>query len=240
MHRRLTLSLLLLTLIGAGLFSSHRSPTAFLPTTDVPLFAQGYSFTNPAAYWVPPGACNTAVSGNATGTQGLTVAGGSNLPVVQAQTSVTGTNTHTYICNISPPYTLITTDSGFTITDAVFFYAPESALATQAATLASGTMNSAVVFSAITYPTSAASETPSTVTPVRADAGTLTITPVVASFNVSTVTAGSFYSVKFTPSTPIVWKTDLKQLLLTVTLQLSTALATKTNSPGVLVHFSGQ
>lgn len=222
-----------------GIVAALVAAVLLMPPVAVHPSAQGYSFTNPQAYWVPPGNCNSTVSGNSTGTQGLTTAGASATPVVQAQTSATGTNTHTYICNITPPYYLVTSGNGFEITDAVFMYAAENQLGTQSATLASGTMNSSMVFGRITYPTAAASETPSTVTPVRADSGTLTITPVVGSFNVTTTTAGSFYSVKFTPASPITFVTDLRQLLLTVTLQALANTPTITNSPGVLVHFRG-
>ena len=107
------------------------------------VFAQGYSNTNPYAYFVPPGACNSTVSANSTGTQGLTTSGASTMPVVAAQTSATGaTNTHTFICNISPPYAIITTGNGIGITDAVFFYGVSAGGgigSAQVATLASGT-----------------------------------------------------------------------------------------------------
>src|ERR1051325_8318025 len=53
--------------------------------------------------FLPPSACYSAVSGNGTGTNGYTTAGTSLTPVIQAQTSATGTNTHTYICTISLP-----------------------------------------------------------------------------------------------------------------------------------------
>ena len=215
-----------------------------LPLTDhvtPPLLAQGYSNTNAYAYWVPPGACNSTVSGNSTGTNGLTTTGASTMPVIQTQTSATGTNTATFICNITPPNTIVTSGNGILITDAVFMYSPQSFLGTQSATLASGTMNSSTVFSYVAYPTPAASETASTVTPVRADSGTLTITPVVASANVNTLTAGAFYSVMFTPASgTLPFKTDLRQLLLTVTLQQTADTATVINSSGVLVHFRGQ
>jgi len=206
----------------------------------LPAFAQGYSNTNPYVYWVPPGACNRAVSGTPTGTQGLTVSGASNTPVVQNQTSA-GASTFTFICNITPPNTIITTGNGIVITDAVFMYAPTTAgLGTQSAVLASGTLNSSIVFSYIAYPTPASGESASTVTPVRADSGTMTITPTAATFNVNTLTAGSFYSVRFTPATgTLAFKTDLRQLLLTVTL-VGDAAANVVNSPGVLVHFRGQ
>lgn len=190
-----------------------------------------------AAFFVPASDCNTSVSGNATGTNGYTVAGASNTPVVQASTSNTGTNTHTYVCTIQLP-TRLTSTKGAAIKDVVFYYGVQtSALGTQVATLASGTMNSSTVFSSITFPAAGASETASTVTPVRADSGTLLITPVVASANTATTTAGAFYSTKFTPATPIALTTDLQTVLFTVTLQAAATSATVTNSPGILVHF---
>ena len=213
-----------------------------VPLTDrvtVPLLAQGYSNTNPYVYWVPPGACNARTSGSTTGTNGLTVTGASYTPVLQVQTSA-GAATHTFVCNITPPNTIITAGNGILITDAVFMYSPQSAIVAPSATLASGTMNSAQVFSYIAYPTPASGETASTVTPVRADSGTMTITPTVGTFNINTLTAGAFYSVRFTPeSGTLPFKTDLRQLLLTVALVTDNA-ANVTNTSGVLVHFRGQ
>lgn len=210
---------------------------AFSPS--IALFAQGYSSTNAYQYWVPPGACNSTVSGNSTGTNGLTTTGASATPVVQAQTDGTGTNTHTFICNIAPPSWIVTTGTGLQVVSATFFYGVQTTgLGTQAAVLASGTMNSSQVFSYIAYPSPGVGEVASTVTPVRADSGTLTITPVVASANVATTTAGAFYSMTFTPASgTLAWKTDLRQLLLTVTLLNTATSATVTNSPGVLVRF---
>lgn len=203
-------------------------------------FAQGYSNTNPYVYWVPPGACNTAVSGSSTGTQGLTIDGASNTPVVRAQTAAAGGTTHTFICNITPPNSTITTGNGISIVDATFFYSPQSGIGVQAAVLASGTINGSIVFSFIAYPTPASGETASSVTPVRADSGTMTITPVAASFNIATTTAGAYFSAKFAPASgTLLYKTDLRQLLLTVTLRTDGA-ATIITSPGVLVHFRGQ
>lgn len=193
----------------------------------------------PFNYWVPIGACQTSVSGNSTGTNGLTTVGASNTPVIQAHTSVTGTNTHTYICNIAPPVNLASFNGGnrLMIYDAVFVYGQQSEISVaQAAVLASGTFNGSIVFSFINYPPAGASETASTVTPVRADTGTMSMTPAVASFNQTTTTAGAFFTQTFTPSTPIPWNTDLQQLLLTVTLKLYGSYDTITNSPGILIH----
>jgi hypothetical protein len=205
------------------------------------LARQGYS-TN-RALWLGPAACASSVSANGTGTNGLTTSGASATPVMQAQTDNTSTNTHTYVCSINPGTIVVSSGSTgiLAIKDVVFFYGVQTTgLGTQVATLASGTMNSAIVFSTITYPAAGASETPSTVTPVRLDTGSLTIAPAVASFNVATTTAGSFYSVKFTPSAPLPVKTDLTQVLLTVSLLNTATSATITNTPGILIHVIGQ
>ncbi len=196
---------------------------------------------SPYGYWVPPTNCASSVSGNSTGTNGQTTAGTSLMPVVQAQTSASGTNTHTYICNLAPPSYLTTTGTRIQIVDAVFFYGTQTTdLGTQVAVLASGTMNSSIVFRYVNYPTPGANETTSALAPVRADAGTLVITPTVGTFNVSSTTAGRFYSAKFQPATAINWNTDLKQLLMTVSLLNTASSATVTNSPGVLVHVRSQ
>lgn len=203
-------------------------------------WAQGYSNTNPYVYWVDPGKCNTTVSAGATGTNGLTINGASNMPVVQAQTSAGAGRTHTFICNITPPNSVITTGNGISITDAVFMYTNVTGLATQVAVLGSGTLNAGQVFSYVAYPTPATGESASSVTPVRADSGTMTLTPTVANFNVTTLTAGTFYSQRFAPAAgTLVYKTDLRQLLMTVII-LTDGSASTTSSPGILVHFRGQ
>lgn len=221
-----------------------RRPIALnLPSPFAHLLAQGYSNANPGAYFVPPGACNSTVSADATGTNGLTVSGASFTPVVQAQTDNTAVaHTHTFVCNISPPAFILTTGTGLQIIDATFFYGVvTSNLGTQAVSLTAGTLNSAIVFSSITYPAAGTGETPSTVTPVRADSGTLTLLPTAANFNVTATTAGAFYSETFTPASgTLPWKTTFKQLLMTVKLLNTTTSATITNSPGILVRMRSQ
>jgi hypothetical protein len=191
-------------------------------------------------YELPATACYASPSGNSTGTNGFTVAGASLTPVVQNQTSNTGTNTHNYICNITIPSFLA--GKGAAIKDVVFKYGVQTtALGTQAVVLASGTLNSVIVFSYIDYPAAGASETASTVTPVRADSGTLLLTPVAASFNTATTTAGAFYTEKFTPAAAIpVPKggVDRRQLLFSVALLNTATSATITNSPGLTVHYA--
>jgi hypothetical protein len=192
--------------------------------------------------FLPPTACQSAVSGNAAGTQGYTVAGTSNTPVVTAQTSATGTNTHTYVCNLNAAiwggYT-IGLPRQVSLIDVVAAYGVQTTgLGTQVATLASGTVNGSTVFSSIALPAVGTSETASTVAPVRADAGTMVVTPVVASFNVATTTAGGFFTAKFAPATAFQMATDLKAYLFTLTLQAAATSATITNLAGLLVHFA--
>lgn len=217
-----TLSLLALATVLASL--------VWMPT---------HAQSQPFVLFVPPSQCTTTVSGNSTGTNGLTTSGASSTPVCQAQTSASGTNTHTYAYNIAPPSGISGTSTIWKITDVVFLYGVQTtALDTQVSVPASGTLNAALVFSYIQYPTAGASETPSTVTPVRADSGTLGLTPVTASINVATTTAGSFFSQTFTPATPITWNSDLKQILFKAALLCQATSATVTNSPGVFVHMT--
>jgi hypothetical protein len=187
--------------------------------------------------FVPAPACAGSVSGNSTGTNGTTTAGG--VAVVQDQTSATGTNTHTYSCHIPLPSKLTANKGVVNVLDATFFYGVQTAaLGTQVATLASGTLNTVAVFQSTAFPTPAASETASSAY-ARADSGTAVLTPVVASFNTATTTAGQFYSEKFAPAAgTLSLNTDLSDVMLVVTLQCAATTATITNSPGFIVHYA--
>lgn len=193
-----------------------------------------------AFMFLPAQYCQSSVSGNSTGTNGYTSLGTApSIPVVQAQTSGSGTNTHYYMCSLMPDTSRLAPSKSIYVIDAEFYYGVQTnALGTQAATLASGTLNGKTVFTSITYPTPAASQTPTGLAEAaRSDSGTLVITPVVGSFNTATTTAGEFYSVKFTPATAIPIATDHGELLLTVSLLGQATSAMITNSPGVLVHY---
>jgi hypothetical protein len=190
-------------------------------------------------FFAGPANCNSSVSGNSTGTNGLTVLGTApSIPVIQAQTSSTGTNTHYYTCAIPLPSARLDLSRTAYVADVEFYYGVQTtALGTQVATLASGTLNSKTVFQTIAYPVAAATETATGLAEAaRADSGTLTITPVVGSFNTATTTAGEFYTVKFTPANPVPLSVDHTQLMFTVSLLNTATSATVTNSPGFLVH----
>lgn len=196
-----------------------------------------------AAVWVPASACiaagSTATAQTLYGVAGTTglgniPTGASAIPVYQ-YASTAGT-AHTYACQIPVP-TRINGSRGSYLVDATFYYGvQQTLLPAQAATLASGFFNGVAVFTSITLPAAGASETPSTVTPVRADAGTLLITPVVASFNLALTTAGAWDSVKFTPATPIALTADITAFYLNVSFLVTTGVMT-TNTPGFTVHY---
>lgn len=196
--------------------------------------------------WVGPGNCAYSTSGGtltaptfgAAGNTalGLINASGVGIPVYQIATTNSGTATNTISCLLPVP-SRTNTSRGAYVVDATFFYGvQQTGLGTQVAVLASGTMNGVAVFQTITLPTPAASETPSAAV-ARWDSGSLTITPVVASSNVATTTAGQFYSVKFTPANPLAMTTDLTNYYVNLTLLCSATSATTINTPGVLVHY---
>ncbi len=183
--------------------------------------------------------CFGLVSGNAdTGNATWVMGGSSSHPEFQLLTTNSGTNTHTYKCDITPP-SFITSGRGAQITSVEFFYGVQTSnLGTQVASLADGTMNSQTVFTYVDYPAPGAAETPSVEVPVRADSGTLVINPVVASFNVNTTTAGRYYSVAFTPASAIAVETARRQLYLNVALLNTATSATETNTVGGRVVYS--
>lgn len=190
------------------------------------------------AYSTSGGTLATPTFGAAGNTAlGLINASATITPVYQIATTSSGTATNTLTCQVPVP-SRVNAARGSYLVDATFFYGvQQTGLGTQVAVLASGTMNGQAVFTKVALPVAAASETASTVTPVRADAGTLLITPVVASSNVATTTAGGFYSVKFTPATPIALTTDLTAYYVNATFLATASSATTINTPGMLIHY---
>lgn len=197
-----------------------------------------YTFTD-GEFDIAPSNCAPWASDHA-GTNGMTLLGASNVYAMESNTtSSSTTNTLNYTCPISAPFRT-TSGKGIWISKVVADYGVQTtALGSQVNTLASGTYNGSIVFSKIVLPAAGASETPSTVTPVRADAGTLVVTPVIASANTATTTAGAFYTIAFTPSTPFVLA-DLTKFLFTLSLQgaATPSAATVTNLLGVHVYYT--
>lgn len=227
------------------------TPAAWSPSSAA------YNTTRPSgaqtggSYWVPPGNCwysvatGTLTSPTFGATPGVTSLGlnwFSGVPVMQvATTNAAVVSTNTLTCMINPPSYVGVTGRGITLTDAVMYYGVQQAggiAATQVAVLASGTMNGTIVFGKVAMPASGAGETASTVTPVRADSGTLTINPVVGSWNSAVTTAGAFYSATFTPATPFALQTDLTEYLVSVAFLCNTTQATTINTAGIQIHYT--
>lgn len=217
----------LLVTVGAGL--------ALLALSILPTRRLGAQSVSSGYYSVPYTACQGSASGNTTGTQGFQAVGTAAKGAQQVVTSATGTNTHTYVCDITPPSRFVSGTTGAFISDAVVLYNTQNQLGAQVATLASGTFNSTIVFTKVAFPTAGAGESQSTDAPARADTGTLTITPTTVNFNVTTGTAGQYYTVKFTPATAFA-VADLTKYYLQMTLQGLALTPTTTNVIGVLVH----
>ncbi len=203
------------------------------------------------AYWVPPGNCwysvatgtLTAPTFGATGgvtSLGLVVFSG--IPVMQvATTNAAVISVNTLTCLVNPPSTIGITGRGVNLVNADFFYGIQQAggvNATQVYSLAAGTMNGTIVFGKTAMPAPGAAETPSTVTPIRADAGTLVINPAGASFNSIVTTAGAFFTQRFTPATPFGLTVDETMYYVSLTVLCNTTQATTINTPGVMVHYT--
>lgn len=207
--------------------------------------------------WIGPGNCYYSTSGGTfvaqtnVGVAGTTPLGlvnsGATLPgtpVMAVSTTNGGTATNTISCMIPVP-SRVNTARGVQLVDAVVFYGVgQNAIGStvntpQAVTLSSGQLNGVNVFGKITMPAVGLSETPSTVAQARADSGTLAISPdpTNANFNTATTTAGAFYSIKFTPASPISMTTDLTQYYVNLTLLCQATTATTIYEGGVLVHY---
>lgn len=163
--------------------------------------------------------CPGVVSGNSTGTNGLTIVGASNAPVFQLQTSNSGTNTHTYTCELTCPSRTSQT-KGCTVNAFSFYYGVQTtAFASQ----------TAPACGLITLPQPAASETPSTVTPVSQ---TVTVLPVIGSANLGTTTAGAFVTSTVFFSTPVVLNGTQQKLVCTFAFPNTATSATVSQTFG--------
>ena len=231
------------------------TPAAWSPSSTGVNNQPGNSTNTAGAYWVPPGNCwysvatgtlTTPTFGAAAGVTALglnnTTATAPAVPVMQvATTNASVISVNTINCLINPPSTVGITGRGINLVNADFFYGIQQSggvNATQLYTLASGTMNGALVFSKVVMPTPGASETPSTVAPVRADTGTLAVTPSGATFNSLVTTAGAFFTQRYTPSAPFSLSGDDTLYYISMTFLCNTTQATTINTPGVMIHFT--
>ena len=232
------------------------TPSSWSPSTTGLNTLQPTGTNNPAgAYFVPPGNCwYSVVTGTLTAPTfgaapgatalGLNVALSTApaVPVMQVSTTNAGVvSVDTITCLINPPTTVGVTGRGINLVNADFVYGIQGTggvNATQVSVAASGTMNAGLVFSKIAMPAPGASETPSTVAPVRADAGTLVYLPIMSAFNSVVTSAGAFFTQRFTPATTFSLSTDETLYYVSMTVLCNTTQATTINAAGVIVHFT--
>lgn len=231
------------------------TPSAWAPASTAITTLPSGATNTAGAYWVSPGNCwysvatgtlNAPTFGAAPGATALglnvVVSTAPAVPVMQVSTTNAGViSVNTLTCLINPPSTVGVSGRGINLTNVDFFYGIQGTggvNATQVYVLASGTMNGSLVFSKVAFPAAGAAETPSTVAPVRADAGTLVVTPSGAAFNSLVTSAGAFFTQRFAPATTFSLTTDDTQYYVSMTVLCNTTQATTINTPGVLVHFT--
>lgn len=182
------------------------------------------------AVWVAPSSCAWSTTGTTTGTNGNTNTGASAVPTNQVSVSAAGASVNTLTCSFSGQQFRNSTATqtlgrGTNITSIDVTYGVQTTALTS--------INGAAV-STITFPTPAASETASTVTPVA-------ITPTIAQSsttgNLATTTAGSFRTSRLTLSSPLALNTDDQIVLVTEAFNQSASAAQIVNTMGILVHF---
>lgn len=229
------------------------TPASWSPWTTGATNTPGGASNTAGTYWIPPGNCwydvatgtlTTPTFGAAPGVTalGLNVVGASNTPVMQvATTNAAVVSVNTIKCLINPPSTIGITGRGINLTSADVYYGIQQAggvNATQASVAASGTFNGQIVFTKIAFPAAGASETPSTVTPVRADTGSLAYSPAAAAFNSLVTTAGAFFTQTFTPAASFALNVARTQYYVNFTVLCNTTQATTINVAGVQVSYT--
>ncbi|HVZ39372.1 MAG TPA: hypothetical protein VHI13_08855 [Candidatus Kapabacteria bacterium] len=144
------------------------------------------------------------------------------IPVVNGTTNAAA-GTLTLSCSILPNM-FMNNGRGLVIKDIVALVGSQTVAPTSVGTATLGT---------ITFPTPAASETASTVTPVSIGGTVSTVSP---SQITSVTTAGSFLSIRSTFSSPVLITADLQSLVYHLPFGQTAASAMTLNSPGLLVH----
>jgi hypothetical protein len=194
-----------------------------------------YNLTD-GEYIVPPGNCWDTESAHAGTLVHIGMVGG--IPAIQAAITSSGSSDSVIIsCLINPPFRT-TSGKGIQITSVQLVYGVQTTnLPAPTGTLASGTINSQLVFTKFVAPAAGATETASSATLVRGDSGTLAVTPSLANFNVIAVTAGQFYTQTFTPAAAIT-VSDLTPLYFNLKLLVTDSNAIQINSPGIVVKYT--
>jgi len=175
---------------------------------------------------VPPAACVANVSSGTAATGNNTFIVDGSVPALEGKTTAAAA-TLQFVCNIDLP-TRLTSGKGIVINDLTFLYSQQGTNTTLS--MSTPTLNS------FTAPVAGTSETASSATLVAAG-GTLAPVPVVASANLTAVSAGQYYSEKIGLGTPVSFA-NLQNLVLNQAFANSGSVAMLITTPGVIVHYS--
>lgn len=185
---------------------------------------QSYQNLSDYSWFVPPTSCVGATTGTpGTGNDTLIVDG--SVPALKISATSGGASVNTFTCTFEVNSRL-TAGKGVTLTSLDFLYSPQSTTATSQ-TLS--TMNS------FTGPVAAASETASSATLVAAG-GTVTQVPVVASANLTAVSAGQYYTSRAVFGTPIAVNSARQTFVFTFVISQSASAAQIVTTPGFWVN----
>lgn len=199
---------------------------------NVPPDSAGNVALNDGSFYVDAASsCITSAStgsntGTTTGNDGKVVIDGNTPALVGQRSNASGSHIIFYCQFVLPP-NRVTSGKGATIRDITFYYSVQTTTATSQVT---PTLNT------FTAPAAGASETASAAALV-AFGGTLAITPVIGSANLTAVSAGQYYSSKIALGTPAVLA-DGQVAVLTFEIDQSASAAQIVSTPGFSVHYS--
>lgn len=177
-------------------------------------------------FFVPPQDCSAAVSGTAGAGNNTIIIDGS-VPALKASSTNAGASNATFTCNFQPPVSRLTSGKAIVITDITYLYSVQTTTATSMV---------ASTFKSFTAPAAGAGESASSATLVD-QCNTCVQTPAVASANLTSVSAGQYYSEKVAPGTAVTVGTDLQSFVFTFQINQSASAAQIITTPGLIVHY---
>jgi len=184
-----------------------------------------YTFVD-GEFIVNPAACLATTTGTAGTGNGTIIIDGS-VPAMKSSATAAAASHEVFTCTINVPSRL-TAGKGVTINSITYLYSVQTTTATS---MVASTLNS------FTAPAAGTSETASSATLVAAG-GTLTQVPVIASANLTAVSAGQYYSELVSLGTPIAVNTDGMVFVFTFEIDQSASAAQIVTTPGLVVKYT--
>lgn len=176
---------------GAGLWYPTNAPLTGPALTDFEIFV-------PAT-----GICSSAITTGSAGTGNATTILDGSVPAFKLSSTAAAAGLN-LDCNLTAAMRTLT-GKGITLTNLSVVYSIQTTTATSMTTPTIGYFQA---------PVASTSETASSATLVATAGGTLTMTPAVASANLTTVSAGQYYTQNIALGTPIQMNSDLRTYVL--------------------------